>query len=254
MFRAVGLTRWYGGLRALSDVSFEVRPGEIVGYLGPNGSGKSTTVQMVVGLLQPTAGSMWLDGQRDSDDPEGYKARVGYVPEEPVLYSHLTADEYLRLVGRLRGMPEDVLERRIDRLLALLGLRENRHLTTAVFSKGMRQRVSLAAALLHDPRLLVLDEPFSGLDVNAGLLLQVLLEVLASEGRMILFSTHRFDMVARLCSRVLILSGGRLVRELRVADLAPPAADTLERLFAEATQQIDYRPVARSIFETVTAG
>ena len=251
MFEARGLTRWYGGMRALSDVSFEVRPGEIVGYLGPNGSGKSTTVNMVVGLLEPTAGTLSLDGHGLSENPERYKALVGYVPEEPHLYTHLTATEYLRLVGRLRSMPAIALEQRIDRLLRLLHLHDSRFGALATYSKGMRQRVSLAAALIHDPRLLVLDEPFSGLDVNAGLLLRALLAVLAAEGRMILFSTHRFDMAARLCSRVLMLSGGRVVHETTIADLPAPAADALEAIFAQVTEQDDYRPVAREIFDVI---
>lgn len=251
MFEARGLARWYGGTRALSDVSFHIRPGEIVGYLGPNGSGKSTTVNMIVGLLEPTAGTVWLDGRRLSDDPEGYKARVGYVPEEPHLYTHLTADEYLTLIGRLRGIPPLRLASKVERLLRLLHLHDSRYSTMAAFSKGMRQRVSLAAALIHDPRLLVLDEPFSGLDVNAGLLLRALLNVLASEGRMVLFSTHRFDMAARLCSRVLMLSAGRLVHETTVADLPIPASDALEAIFVRVTEQADYGPLAREIFDTI---
>ena len=254
MFEARGLTRWYGGVRALSDVSFRINPGEIVGYLGPNGSGKSTTVNIVVGLLEPTAGTVWLDGHRLSEVPERYKALVGYVPEEPHLYTHLTAGEYLRLVGQLRGIPLSALDGKIDRLLQLLQLHDSRYSVMTAFSKGMRQRVSLAAALIHDPRLLVLDEPFSGLDVNAGLLLRALLDVLAVEGRMVLLSTHRFDMAARLCSRVLVLSSGRLVYEASMADLPLPASDSLEEIFVRVTQQADYRPLAREIFDAIAVG
>src|SRR5204862_4391881 len=137
--------------------------------------------------------------------PVAYKRRIGYVPEEPYLYTHLTALEYLTLVGRLRGIPHAQLQRKATELLRLL-LHDSRYSTMAAYSKGMRQRVLLAAALLHNPDLLVLDEPFSGLDVNAGLLFRVLLTLLAESGRMILFSTHRFDMVEKLCSRVVILA------------------------------------------------
>ena len=254
MFEARGLTRWYGGTRALSDVNFAISSGEIVGYLGPNGSGKSTTVNMVVGLLEPTAGTIRLDGQTLADAPERYKALVGYVPEEPQLYTHLTATEYLRLVGQLRGIRPAVLEHRIDRLLRLLHLFDSRYGVMAAFSKGMRQRVSLAAALIHDPRFIVLDEPFSGLDVNAGLLLRALMDCLAADGRMILFSTHRFDMAARLCSRVLMLSRGRLVNETAIADLPSPASEALEAIFVRVTEQSDYRPVAREIVDVIAAG
>lgn len=252
MFEAIGLTRWYGGFRALSDVSFSVRPGEIVGYLGPNGSGKSTTVNMTVGLLEPTAGTLRLDGHTLSENPEQYKALVGYVPEEPHIYTHLTAAEYLRLVGQLRGVPGDLLDQKVDRLLSLMQLHDSRFTAMVAFSKGMRQRVSLAAALIHNPRLLVLDEPFSGLDVNAGLMLRALLTVLAAEGRMILFSTHRFDMAARLCSRVLMLSSGRLVHEATLAELTGPTAEALEEIFVRVTQQADYRPLAQEIFDVVS--
>ena len=191
MLKAEKLTKRYGGLLALSDASFEVRPGEIVGYLGPNGSGKSTTVNIVTGLLEPSSGTVSLNGVTLDDDPVEYKRQIGHVPEEPYLYTHLTAAEYLRLVGRLRALPDDVLEQRIVSLLELLQLQDSRYKTMRAFSKGMRQRVLFAAALLHNPELLVLDEPFSGLDVNAGLLFRTLLKLMADEVRMVLFSTHR---------------------------------------------------------------
>jgi ABC-2 type transport system ATP-binding protein len=233
-------------------VSFDLNPGEIVGYLGPNGSGKSTTVNLVVGLLEPSAGSLWLDGLRLSDDPVAYKRRIGYVPEEPYLYTHLTASEYLTLVGRLRQIPSARLDPRITRLLQLFQLHDARYRTMSAYSKGMRQRVLLAAALLHDPDLLVLDEPFSGLDVNAGLLFRALLTMLAAEGKMVLFSTHRFDMVERLCSRVVILSAGRIVAEERMANVGQ-GGRSLEDLFVQATKQPDFTPVARAIIDVIRA-
>src|SRR3954470_11229322 len=170
MLEARALTKRYGGLLALDAVSFTLRRGEIVGYLGPNGSGKSTTVNIVVGLLEPSAGSIALDGRTIAQDPLAYKARIGYVPEEPYLYTHLTATEYLMLVGRLRNMRDAALTKKITTLLTLFQLYDSRYSTMAAFSKGMRQRLPLAAALMQNPELLFLDEPFSGLDVNAGLL------------------------------------------------------------------------------------
>jgi ABC-2 type transport system ATP-binding protein len=250
LLQARDLTKRYGGLLALNRVSFDVRPGEIVGYLGPNGSGKSTTVNIVVGLLEPSGGSITLDGVNVEDDPVEYKRCIGYVPEEPFLYTHLTASEYLTLVGRLRGLPERVLHSRVTGLLELLQLHDSRYKTMRAFSKGMRQRVLLAAALLHDPKLLVLDEPFSGLDVNAGLLFRTLLTLLAAEGRMVLFSTHRFDMVEKLCSRVVMLSAGRLVAEASMAEMTP-GAGSLEAVFMRVTDQPDYTPVARQILATI---
>ncbi|HKT81046.1 MAG TPA: ABC transporter ATP-binding protein [Vicinamibacterales bacterium] len=250
MLQARGLSKRYSGLLALNNVSFELHPGEIVGYLGPNGSGKSTTVNLVVGLLEPSAGGLSLDGFHLSDNPVEYKRRIGYVPEEPYLYTHLTASEYLTLVGRLRSIPQADLSRKIPRLLQLLQLYDSRYRTMTAYSKGMRQRVILAAALLHNPRLLVLDEPFSGLDVNAGLLFRALLRQLAEQGRMVLFSTHRFDMVESLCSRVVVLSSGRLVAEHQVAQ-ASPGNESLEDMFVRVTEQSDFNPVARDILDTI---
>jgi ABC-2 type transport system ATP-binding protein len=250
-FLARGLTKRYGAFLALDHVDFHIRPGEIVGYLGPNGSGKSTTVNTVVGLIEPSAGSLWLDGVRMLEDPVAYKRRIGYVPEEPHLYTHMTAVEYLMLVGRLRGLSESGLTEKVPAFLQLLSLWESRYVTMAAYSKGMRQRVLLAAALMHNPDLLVLDEPFSGLDVPAGLLFRTLLKLFAAGQGMVLFSTHRFDMVEQLCSRVIILSAGRVVAEHEVASLKDQGSSSLEEVFVRSTGQDDFTPLARQILSLV---
>jgi len=253
MLEAHELTKRYGGTLAVDKVSFRVNRGEIVGYLGPNGSGKSTTVNIVVGLLEATSGGVTLDGRTILEDQAGYQKKIGYVPEEPYLYTHLTATEYLTLVARLRRLPQAALEKKIPELLRLFQLHDSRYTAMAAFSKGMRQRVILAAALLHDPDLLVLDEPFSGLDVNAGLLFRTLLSLLAADGRMILFSTHRFDMVEKLCSRVVILSSGRIVAEQTVAMFGTAGVPSLEDTFFQVTRQADFQPLAREILDTIRA-
>jgi ABC-2 type transport system ATP-binding protein len=252
MLEARGLTKRYGAFLALDRVDFQVRRGEILGYLGPNGSGKSTTVNTVVGLIEPSAGSLSLDGRDMADDPIAYRRRIGYVPEEPHLYTHLTAIEYLLLVGRLRGLSERTLAEKVPALLQLLLLWDSRYATLAAYSKGMRQRVLLAAALLHNPDLLVLDEPFSGLDVNAGLLFRTLLRMFARD-RMVLFSTHRFDMVEQLCSRVVILTRGRIAAERDVASFRESGSPSLEEVFVTATEQEDFAPIARQILEIMRA-
>jgi len=249
MLEARGLSKRYGGFLALDRVDFQVRRGEILGYLGPNGSGKSTTVNTVVGLIDPSGGSLWMDGAPISDDPIGYKRRIGYVPEEPHLYTHLTAIEYLMLVGRLRGLSEQTLAEKIPALLKLLLLWDSRYATMAAYSKGMRQRVLFAAALMHNPDLLVLDEPFSGLDVTASLLFRTLLRMYAAGDRMVLFSTHRFDMVEKLCSRVVILSKGRIAAEYDMASFKSQESRTLEEVFVQATGQDDFTPVAKQILD-----
>lgn len=246
-----GLTRRYGGLLAVDNVSFTCAPGEVLGYLGPNGSGKSTTIRMIVGLLTPDRGSVALNGALLDDSPIRVKQQIGYVPEEPQLYTHLTAIEYLMLVGALRELDPASCRETAERLLDLFGLHDARYGAMATFSKGMRQRVLLTAALLHDPALLVLDEPFSGLDVSADLLFRTFLQGLAREGRMILFSSHRLDVVEKVCERVVILHGGRVVADGRVQDLRNERTPTLEHVFAEVTHQEDYTLVASHIVNAV---
>src|SRR6476659_10765473 len=151
------ITIRYGGLPAVGRVSFTVRPGEVRGYLGPNGSGNATTVKMLTGLMPPTSGHILFDGQDIQDDLEAHKARVGYVPEEAHVYTYLTGPEYLRLCGRLRGLAPGPLERKIERFLHLFGLDVDYHATLSSFSKGMRQKILLSAALLHNPQLIILD-------------------------------------------------------------------------------------------------
>src|SRR5438270_2578753 len=183
MLEVRSLTKYYRHTPAVRNVSFAIRPGEILGYLGPNGAGKSTTVKMLIGLLEPTSGHVYFHGQDVRHDLKLFQRRIGYVPEEPHLYPHLSGREYLQLTGRLRGMPRLTLERKMDELLRLVSLWEDRHSPLASYSKGMRQKILLMAALLHDPELLILDEPFSCLDVNAAMILRHLFHHLAARGR-----------------------------------------------------------------------
>jgi ABC-2 type transport system ATP-binding protein len=246
------LTKRYPAKTAVDAVSFTIQPGEILGYLGPNGSGKSTTVNMVVGLLEPTSGSISLFDRSLDRDPEEYKRHLGYVPEEPHLYTHLTPDEYLTLVGRLRGLPKMSLKTRVTELIRLFDLWDSRYQAMSSFSKGMRQRVLLSAALLHDPRLLVLDEPFSGLDVTAALLFQTLLRLFVQQGRMVLFSSHRLDVVEGLCSQVVILRAGRIAAYDSISTLRETAGSrSLAAVFARVTEQMDFSHVAEAILRTV---
>jgi ABC-2 type transport system ATP-binding protein len=213
------LTKHYGALVAIHDVSFEARPGEVLGLLGPNGSGKSTTVKILTGLLRQTTGAVQLDGADAFADLEAYKRIIGYVPEEPHLYSYLTGPEYLRLVGRLRELPERTLDHKIDRFLQLLGIYDDRHQTLSSYSKGMRQKILIAASVMHNPRIVVLDEPFSGLDVSAARALKGFVRGLADEGKIVVFSSHVLEVVEQVCSRVVILKDGRIVGHDSVANL-----------------------------------
>ena len=209
----------YSGRPVLRDVSFSIGPGEIVAYLGANGAGKTTTMKVVTGLREPDFGRVLYAGRDVADDPLGFRRRLGYVPETAEVYPFLSGREYLLLCGRLRALAEATLEERVDELLDLLELGSHRHNGLDSYSKGMRQKVLIAAALLHDPELLVLDEPLSGLDVSSVLVVKALLRELAARGRAILYSTHHLEVAEKLCGRVLILHQGRLVADGSVADL-----------------------------------
>ncbi len=240
----------FSGRRVLRDVSFSLRPGEITAYLGANGSGKTTTVKVLVGLLVPSRGRVLLDGCDVADDPVAYRRCLGYVPEAADVYPFLSGREYLQLVGRLRALPSARLDERIDELLALLGLAEHRYQELGSYSKGMRQKVLLAAALLHDPRILVLDEPLSGLDVSAVMTVKALLRELASRGRIILYSTHLLEIAERLCTRVLILHGGAVVADDSVSNLRG-LSRSLEDVFSGWALDDDPERTAKQILELV---
>ena len=183
MFEARHLVKRFYGVPAVNDVSFAVRAGEVVGYLGPNGSGKSTTAKMLTGLLETSAGAVFWNGDDISRDPVTFRQRLGYVPEEPNLYTFQSAIEYLELVGRLRELPAALLARKINALLELFGLTHAANQDMGAYSKGMKQKVMIIAALLHDPDVLILDEPDSGLDVTATLVLRHLVIALARSGQ-----------------------------------------------------------------------
>src|SRR5207302_2078484 len=167
-----------------------------------NGAGKSTTVKVLTGLIEPTEGEILWNGRNVKADFTSFQRKIGYVPEEPHLYPHLTGREYLQLAGRLRGLPRRVLDPRMDGMLQLFSLWEDRHSPLSSYSKGMRQKILLSGALLHNPELLILDEPFSGLDVNMAIVLRTLVKALAEEGKMVLYSSHVLEVVEKICSMV----------------------------------------------------
>jgi ABC-2 type transport system ATP-binding protein len=233
-------------------VSFTAPAGEVTGYLGPNGSGKSTTVKMITGLIAPTSGEILFAGQPVRSDLIAYRKRIGYVPEEPYLYGHLTGAEYLELVGQLHGVEDAALDRKITRMLELFGLRGERHVPLSSYSKGMRQKILISAALLHNPEIVVLDEPFSGLDVNSALVLRELVQSLAARGKVILLSSHEMDLVERVCTRVVILHKGRVVANDSIGRLRElMALPTLEDIFSQLAVEQDTAAITRDLIEAI---
>src|ERR1035441_3369029 len=248
------ISKLFHGVAAVDGVSFAARAGEITGYLGPNGSGKSTTMKMITGLMEATSGQILFNGERMERDPIAYKQRMGYVPEEPHLYAHLSGLEYLVMVAQLRGLPDKRTAERIDGLLRLLSLHADRHSPISAYSKGMRQKVLLAAALLHDPDLLLLDEPFSGLDVSSALILRSLVQELAGRGKVILFSSHELETVERVSSRVVILHRGKVVADDSIEHLRVlRSAATLEDVFSQLAVEQDTTAVSREIADLIRA-
>src|SRR5215471_6716050 len=199
------LTKRYRNVSVVDAVSFSVASGEVTGYLGPNGSGKSTTVKMLTGLIEPSGGEILFNGEDVRRDFMRFKKRIGYVPEEAFVYPSLSAMEYLQLMGRLRGLPENIVDEKSTDLLKLLGLHQRRHSPLSSYSKGMRQRVLISAALLHDPQILILDEPLSGLDISSALLFRHLVHALAKRGKIILYISHVLEVVEKVCAKVIII-------------------------------------------------
>jgi ABC-2 type transport system ATP-binding protein len=252
MLEARGITKYYSAIPAVRDVNFQLRPGGVLGLLGPNGSGKSTTVSILAGLLEPSGGTVTLDGVDVRDNLIEYKAKIGYVPEEAVLYSYLTGPEYLSLVGSLRGLPARRLRERIDGFLTLFGLQDDVHAPMSAYSKGMRQKILISAALLHDPLIVILDEPNSGLDVTTTLVLRSLVQTLASEGRMIVYSSHLLEAVERAATDVLILHDGRVVAHDSVARLRGlMELPSLEQVFRRLVIETDIDQMARDLVEVM---
>jgi ABC-2 type transport system ATP-binding protein len=250
MLELKNVSKSYRSIPAVENVSFQLNAGEVLGYLGPNGSGKSTTVKMVIGMIQPTSGKVFFAGRNIHDDLAGYRANLGYVPEEAQVYTHLSGLEYLQLIGRLRGMPEELIEHKARTLLSLLSLEGAQYSSLTDYSKGMKQRVLIAAALLHDPALIVFDEPLSGLDAVSARLFKDLLVLLANEGKAILYISHVLEVVERVCDRVIVLARGKVVADASPRDLTRlMELPTLESVFAQLVQQTDTVQVAASMVD-----
>jgi ABC-2 type transport system ATP-binding protein len=246
--RAQHLSKHFSGIRVVNDVTLTLRPGEIVGYLGPNGSGKTTTARMLAGLLEQSSGRVEYDGADIRNDVLAFHRHLGYVPEEPFLYPFLSGREYLELVGRLREVPERLLSTKIDGFLELFSLTSAADQSIASYSKGMRQKIVISAALLHDPAVVIFDEPETGLDVATTLMLRHLVRTLALRGKAIMYSSHILEVVERVCDRVIVLQKGAVVADDSIDRLRVlSASKSLEGAFSHLVIRDDPESIARSL-------
>ncbi len=253
MLEVCSLTKCYATIPAVDNVSFSVSPGEALGYLGPNGSGKSTTVKIITGLMEPTRGHVLFNGTDIQQDLAAYKRLLGYVPEEANLYPFLSGLEYLALVGRLRGMPDSLIAKRAGAMLQLFAMHPHRHTAIAAYSKGMRQRILLIAALIHNPEIIVFDEPLSGLDVTSALIFRQLVSALRQRGKIIFYCSHVLEVVEKVCSHVIILQRGKQVAYGTIEELKRfQAMPSLEAAFSHLVQEVDAQDAAQEIVSALT--
>lgn len=245
MILTENLSRSYGAKLALSQLNLRVEPGEILGFLGPNGAGKSTTVKILTGMIRPTAGRAVVAGFDVVEQPMEAKKRIGYVPETAALYDGLSASEYLELIACLHHLDRQTARSRSGELLDLFGLTPDQDKRLSEFSKGMRQKVLIAAALIHRPEVLFLDEPLDGLDANAAMVVKEVLKRLAEQGKTILFCSHILDVVERMCTRIVIINGGRQIADGTAAEIRESTGTaTLEEAFSRLTGVRDAGRVA----------
>jgi len=252
MIKVSNLCKQFSSVIAVDHISFSIARGGICGYLGPNGAGKTTTVRMLTGMLKPTTGTATIDGLNVIEQPLEVKKRIGYVPESGALFETLTPQEYLKLVGRLHHMDDTLIEQRANDLLDFWGMREYINQPMTTFSKGMKQKIVITSALLHNPKVIFLDEPLNGLDANATLLLKELIRNLAKKGKTIFYCSHILDVVEKMCDTVIIIERGVIVAHGSVDELKEMTMKTtLEDVFSKLTQSDDVETKAKDILSKI---
>lgn len=233
------LFKSYGSKRVLYDISLDIYPGQIIGYIGPNGAGKSTTVKILTGIIQEYEGDVLVYGKPLKDNLIEVKKTIGYIPELAELYDLLTPFEYLSFIGKLYHMGDELIEERATRMLDSFGLLQNMHQRMDSFSKGMRQKVLLTAGLLHNPSIVILDEPLSGLDANAVIMVKELLQLLKQEGKTIFYCSHMMDVVEKVSDRIVVIDGGAIIADGTIDELRAEGKESLEQIFSKLTASGD---------------
>lgn len=229
------LTKWYGEKQVLKGLSLDIYPGQVIGYIGPNGAGKSTTVKILTGLIPDFEGTVTVNGISMANDPLAIKRLIGYVPENAEIYDVLTPMEYLDFIGKLYGLEQDVLTSRAQKLLAAFGLGTNGNDRMDTFSKGMKQKVLLISGIIHNPKIIILDEPLSGLDANAVIMIKELIIRLSQEGKTIFYCSHMMDVVEKVSDRILLINKGEIIADGTFESLKQNHSDTLELIFSKLT-------------------
>lgn len=236
IIRIKNLFKNYGAKPVLKDINLEIYPGQVIGYIGPNGAGKSTTVKVLCGLITDYEGEVTVKGFDVKKNTIDVKRHIGYVPELAELYDVLTPMEYLQFAGALYGMDEEVCRDRIERMMAAFNLSANINQRMDSFSKGMRQKVLLASGLLHNPDIIILDEPLSGLDANSVIIVKELISKLAQEGKAIFYCSHMMDVVEKVSDRIVLIDEGRMIANGTIEELRQQHGDvSLEQIFAKLT-------------------
>jgi ABC-2 type transport system ATP-binding protein len=233
------LGKLYGDKQVLKNINLDVYPGQVIGYIGPNGAGKSTTVKILTGLIPDFMGEVIVDGINMSQDPLAIKKLIGYVPENAELYDVLTPMEYIDFIGKLYGMEENALHERAEKILTAFGLGSNKNDRMDTFSKGMKQKVLLISGIINNPKIIVLDEPLSGLDANAVIMIKELIMRLSQEGKTIFYCSHMMDVVEKVSHRILLINKGEIIADGSFESLKQNHSDTLERIFSKLTGRED---------------
>jgi len=253
MIEVKNLTKLYGNFVAIRDVSFKAEKGSILGFLGPNGAGKTTTMRIITGFMPASSGTVLVDSLDIFSQSLEARRKIGYLPENPPLYPDMRVEAYLRFVARIRGVPRSKLEDAMDHAVEVCGLSDMRHRICGQLSKGYRQRVGLAQALIHDPPVLVLDEPTIGLDPRQIHEIRGLIKTLSGD-RTVVLSTHILPEVSQICDKVVIVADGHIVLEEKLSEI--PAGTSLEQVFLEAIskERPGTRGEAEETLEGVEAG
>lgn len=233
------LGKQYAGKTVLNDINLDIYPGQVIGYIGPNGAGKSTTVKILTGIIQDFYGEVTVAGKDLRKDVIEIKKMIGYVPELAELYDLLTPREYLTFVGKLYHLPDNIIEERSRRMLDSFGLLANLDQRMDSFSKGMKQKILLTSGLLHNPSIVIFDEPLSGLDVNAVIMVKELLQVMKQEGKTIVYCSHVMDVVEKVSDRIVLINQGQIVANATIGELKKDETDTLEQIFSRLTSSGD---------------